>query len=208
MCFCFFLMIRRPPRSTLFPYTTLFRSDLSLSSLVWAATWKRPEVMPLPALHIRRAHLSSQLYNTTQRHNTVSKCKKCVISIPPQHYEKTVHVIKEHPIVDCDSRTVTPVKPQRILIEHKSCSWHLGMQVFWICPVILGLDEVIKNINYRNFNQCPKILPWLSTKQCHINTAANKPLPFAKKKQELYEAHFSQLLTFITVKCYSNSIEF
>src|SRR5574339_1043694 len=25
----FFLMIRRPPRSTLFPYTTLFRSELS-----------------------------------------------------------------------------------------------------------------------------------------------------------------------------------
>src|SRR3712207_9306805 len=24
----FFLMIRRPPRSTLFPYTTLFRSDM------------------------------------------------------------------------------------------------------------------------------------------------------------------------------------
>src|SRR3712207_9503390 len=28
MLFCFFLMIRRPPRSTLFPYTTLFRSYL------------------------------------------------------------------------------------------------------------------------------------------------------------------------------------
>src|SRR2546429_2510109 len=27
--FFFFLMIRRPPRSTLFPYTTLFRSDES-----------------------------------------------------------------------------------------------------------------------------------------------------------------------------------
>src|SRR3712207_8120649 len=26
MCCVFFLMIRRPPRSTLFPYTTLFRS--------------------------------------------------------------------------------------------------------------------------------------------------------------------------------------
>src|SRR3712207_6862750 len=25
--YCFFLMIRRPPRSTLFPYTTLFRSE-------------------------------------------------------------------------------------------------------------------------------------------------------------------------------------
>src|SRR5258708_29199334 len=30
--FFFFLMIRRPPRSTLFPYTTLFRSDQT-------ATW-------------------------------------------------------------------------------------------------------------------------------------------------------------------------
>src|SRR3712207_8908284 len=27
ICICFFLMIRRPPRSTLFPYTTLFRSE-------------------------------------------------------------------------------------------------------------------------------------------------------------------------------------
>ena len=27
----FFLMIRRPPRSTLFPYTTLFRSNLSVN---------------------------------------------------------------------------------------------------------------------------------------------------------------------------------
>src|SRR3712207_8247355 len=26
-CIIFFLMIRRPPRSTLFPYTTLFRSE-------------------------------------------------------------------------------------------------------------------------------------------------------------------------------------
>src|SRR2546429_7239287 len=29
--FFFFLMIRRPPRSTLFPYTTLFRSNLAQS---------------------------------------------------------------------------------------------------------------------------------------------------------------------------------
>src|SRR2546429_6103602 len=31
--FFFFLMIRRPPRSTLFPYTTLFRSDHMLKAL-------------------------------------------------------------------------------------------------------------------------------------------------------------------------------
>src|SRR3712207_7807918 len=30
MCVFFFLMIRRPPRSTLFPYTTLFRSQRDL----------------------------------------------------------------------------------------------------------------------------------------------------------------------------------
>src|SRR2546430_17201297 len=29
ICLFFFLMIRRPPRSTLFPYTTLFRSKRS-----------------------------------------------------------------------------------------------------------------------------------------------------------------------------------
>src|SRR2546422_7646534 len=30
LLFFFFLMIRRPPRSTLFPYTTLFRSPVQL----------------------------------------------------------------------------------------------------------------------------------------------------------------------------------
>src|SRR2546425_12320684 len=34
--FFFFLMIRRPPRSTLFPYTTLFRSR-ALGTVVWLA---------------------------------------------------------------------------------------------------------------------------------------------------------------------------
>src|SRR5258708_27000859 len=35
-CLIFFLMIRRPPRSTLFPYTTLFRS---LHVCSGAVTW-------------------------------------------------------------------------------------------------------------------------------------------------------------------------
>src|SRR5215813_14751641 len=41
----FFLMIRRPPRSTLFPYTTLFRSP--------------PRVAPPPWRH-RRSHLAAR----------------------------------------------------------------------------------------------------------------------------------------------------
>src|SRR5438105_10464931 len=36
--FFFFLMIRRPPRSTLFPYTTLFRSPVRSSTSVLRAT--------------------------------------------------------------------------------------------------------------------------------------------------------------------------
>src|SRR5256885_11669040 len=35
--FFFFLMIRRPPRSTLFPYTTLFRSILARARVPYAA---------------------------------------------------------------------------------------------------------------------------------------------------------------------------
>src|SRR2546429_2457121 len=33
MNFFFFLMIRRPPRSTLFPYTTLFRSQMEFDAI-------------------------------------------------------------------------------------------------------------------------------------------------------------------------------
>src|SRR3712207_8140725 len=38
--FFFFLMIRRPPRSTLFPYTTLFRSRVGVDG----------RLLPVPAL--------------------------------------------------------------------------------------------------------------------------------------------------------------
>src|SRR6266542_6024076 len=39
MCFVFFfLMIRRPPRSTLFPYTTLFRSKRGRASTTWISS--------------------------------------------------------------------------------------------------------------------------------------------------------------------------
>src|SRR5688572_31817632 len=52
MCciFCFFLMIRRPPRSTLFPYTTLFRSrqrerkgELDAADITWPRRQAHPD---------------------------------------------------------------------------------------------------------------------------------------------------------------------
>src|SRR3712207_9023382 len=39
-------MIRRPPRSTLFPYTTLFRSEDSLEQVGVAARWHAGEEVP------------------------------------------------------------------------------------------------------------------------------------------------------------------
>src|SRR2546422_7194293 len=38
----FFLMIRRPPRSTLFPYTTLFRSPPRSTAAASPPPWPRP----------------------------------------------------------------------------------------------------------------------------------------------------------------------
>src|SRR2546426_10244971 len=50
--FFFFLMIRRPPRSTLFPYTTLFRS-LNWDAVDGALTiLNHPEGLAIGARHI------------------------------------------------------------------------------------------------------------------------------------------------------------
>src|SRR5256885_13162934 len=44
----FFLMIRRPPRSTLFPYTTLFRSLPGGRTEIWSAiTWDSAFVLAI-----------------------------------------------------------------------------------------------------------------------------------------------------------------
>src|SRR5690348_18484474 len=49
----FFLLIRRPPRSTLFPYTTLFRSDDAV--LRRQRRHAHPEHDRVRALHLDRA---------------------------------------------------------------------------------------------------------------------------------------------------------
>src|SRR5258708_10197778 len=44
----FFLMIRRPPRSTLFPYTTLFRSMIEDATVIRAGAGTLPKPVRLP----------------------------------------------------------------------------------------------------------------------------------------------------------------
>src|SRR2546427_7869565 len=52
----FFLMIRRPPRSTLFPYTTLFRSFLVIAGTIGVVSPSGNEVGPF--LSIEQAALA------------------------------------------------------------------------------------------------------------------------------------------------------
>src|SRR5256885_3525125 len=52
--FFFFLMIRRPPRSTLFPYTTLFRSGRGMAVIQVAETLELRETLALQILRTDR----------------------------------------------------------------------------------------------------------------------------------------------------------
>src|SRR5947209_10911542 len=61
-CF-FFLMIRRPPRSTLFPYTTLFRSPVVLASMVTTINERlaRPDRLKVASSVVRSEEHTSEL---------------------------------------------------------------------------------------------------------------------------------------------------
>src|SRR2546427_6143912 len=60
LSFFFFLMIRRPPRSTLFPYTTLFRSIAygSAACFRWYGVKAAPvfRIRPFKLLHLKINH--------------------------------------------------------------------------------------------------------------------------------------------------------
>src|SRR2546425_9324075 len=60
--FFFFLMIRRPPRSTLFPYTTLFRSTGAETTVndLYRRLARITQVSQAPEHEIGRAHVELQ----------------------------------------------------------------------------------------------------------------------------------------------------
>src|SRR6476660_10049176 len=60
--FVFFLMIRRPPRSTLFPYTTLFRSrrrPSTAAASITASRGMRPRLVLAPRSEEHTSELQS-----------------------------------------------------------------------------------------------------------------------------------------------------
>src|SRR3712207_7618920 len=88
--FLFFLMIRRPPRSTLFPYTTLFRSCTAYrrkleapvphfssngSVLVARRSWNRPSKRTLGAVTAASAYWRSEEHTSELQSRQYLVCR-------------------------------------------------------------------------------------------------------------------------------------
>src|SRR3712207_7820853 len=90
-------MIRRPPRSTLFPYTTLFRSLVCFSHLRWDFVWQRPQHLlsrvakhyrvlvieepifkPGAALHMEISHRDRKSTRLNSSHANISYAVFCL----------------------------------------------------------------------------------------------------------------------------------
>src|SRR5574337_1935378 len=88
-CLFFFLMIRRPPRSTLFPYTTLFRS-----SLLSPQDYSEPRCVKLKGHKSRSEEHTSELQSPL---NIVCRLllekKKKMLSIAPKPLPQTTHTL-------------------------------------------------------------------------------------------------------------------
>src|SRR5256885_9969153 len=93
----FFLMIRRPPRSTLFPYTTLFRS-VSITYMPTKKPWK--------ATPLARFQTGPSWFSTSDRKSTRLNSSHLVISyavfclkkkkLHEQHRHIVTHHVDQH----------------------------------------------------------------------------------------------------------------
>src|SRR5437870_8781219 len=88
-CF-FFLVIRQPPRSTLFPYTTLFRSMPRRVRLLWIQLrGSGARQSPLRAVHDRQDRKSTRLNSS---HVAISYAVFCL--------KKKIHLTKSNIVLN------------------------------------------------------------------------------------------------------------
>src|SRR2546427_3931382 len=64
-------MIRRPPRSTLFPYTTLFRSDFGNEA--WTVVFKRVHLREVAVVYEQHTCCGAECDGKTQKENKRSE---------------------------------------------------------------------------------------------------------------------------------------
>src|SRR6478736_3777141 len=102
----FFLMIRRPPRSTLFPYTTLFRS-----SSAWPAARPRG-----PAA--RSSWPPSSDRKSTRLNSSHSQISYAVFCLKKKRRGRSQASVLDRPVVDVDRqprsrRALAPTRSER-----------------------------------------------------------------------------------------------
>src|SRR3989441_11159276 len=74
-------MIRRPPRSTLFPYTTLFRSPIIGETMLKSVTTRRDEVV----LHRARIGHTFLTHSYLLKKENSPECSSCHCLLTVQH---------------------------------------------------------------------------------------------------------------------------
>src|SRR5256885_8298650 len=98
-------MIRRPPRSTLFPYTTLFRSP----SLCWLAGCRQRvatvSASALPLLFGRSRRSRSEEHTLNSSHLVISYAVFC-LKKKKQHAQSVLLLSKDTPQIDLLLQTV------------------------------------------------------------------------------------------------------
>src|SRR5258708_12690237 len=103
----FFLMIRRPPRSTLFPYTTLFRSHHRRSQRLRRSVEGDPQLRP--------AHGSRQDRRIRDRKSTRLNSSHQIISYAVFCLKK-----KKQPTISSPKHTPPPSRPTHDTNPHST----------------------------------------------------------------------------------------
>src|SRR3712207_8333368 len=94
-------MIRRPPRSTLFPYTTLFRSAGLCHSDLSVINGSRPRVMPMVLGHEAAGEvvgLRSEEHTSELQSRQYLVCRLLLEKTKRQNYE-TPDLKSRHPLI-------------------------------------------------------------------------------------------------------------
>src|SRR2546429_6298879 len=91
-------MIRRPPRSTLFPYTTLFRSAPSADGLLSRSRACAPTPTParVPSAALPAAALDRKSTRLNSSHGYISYAVFCLKKKNHTFVEQTTDIICEH----------------------------------------------------------------------------------------------------------------
>src|SRR5437764_9508042 len=94
--FFFFLMIRRPPRSTLFPYTTLFRSPASTNCRIAPAF--SAEIQPSSGCCLSCAICFRSEEHTSELQSPMYLV--CRLLLEKKKENKSLHTLFNHAVLD------------------------------------------------------------------------------------------------------------